>query len=69
MHSQHSQLLLLSFQAHPEFTTAFTRDLLEMRRDILEPAVLSDARAAFDSLHPSDQIADKIVRFFHDHVQ
>lgn len=59
----------LSFQAHPEFTTAFTRDLLEMRRDILEPAVLSDARAAFDSLHPSDQIADKIVRFFHDHVQ
>lgn len=59
----------LSFQAHPEFTNAFTRDLLEMRHDILEPAVLSNAREAFDRLQPSDRIADKIVRFFHDHVQ
>jgi len=54
----------ISFQAHPEFTGAFTRDLLELRRDLLEPAVLSAARAACDRLKPSDKIADRIVMFF-----
>ncbi len=56
----------ISFQAHPEFTSGFARDLLDMRQDLLEPAVLAAAHAAFDRLNPSDQIADKIVRFFRD---
>jgi GMP synthase-like glutamine amidotransferase len=54
----------ISFQAHPEFTRDFARDLLELRRDLLEPAVLSAARVACDTLTPSDKIADQIVRFF-----
>lgn len=54
----------ISFQAHPEFTNAFTSDLLEMRRDLLEPALVSAARVACDTLKPSTRIADQIVKFF-----
>ncbi len=54
----------LTYQAHPEFTNAFGRDLLDLRRDILPQETIHAADQAYDTLSPSDHVAQQIVQFF-----
>ena len=54
----------LTYQAHPEFTNAFGRDLLDMRRDFLPQETVCDADRAFDTFNPSADVAQQIVQFF-----
>lgn len=58
----------LSYQAHPEFTNAFTKDLLDLRRDQLPENVCDMADRGFETLTPSAQIADQIVQFFRSRI-
>ena len=54
----------LSYQAHPEFTNDFTRDLLAMRVDQLPRNLTDSAGIALKHLTPSPHIAQQIVQFF-----
>ena len=53
----------LTYQAHPEFTNAFGRDLLDQQRDILPQETVLAADRAFDTLSPSAHVAQDIVQF------
>ncbi len=54
----------LSYQAHPEFTNVFTKDLLNLRRDQLPQSLCEKADQGFESLVPFAHSADQIVQFF-----
>lgn len=53
----------LTYQGHPEFSTGFMRDLLDLRRDLLPDDVVARAGAALSGLVPSTGIARQIVQF------
>lgn len=55
---------MLTIQAHPEFTPAFTRDLMESRgRGTVPDALLDEAATHFDEPLDSGAIAGQIARF------
>ncbi len=55
---------ILTIQAHPEFTPAFTRDLIEARgRGVVSDALLDAAKAHLDEPLDTALVAGKIARF------
>lgn len=54
----------LTYQAHPEFTPEFVRDLIELRRDGLPAEVIDSAEKAMARMETSAYLADEIGRFF-----
>ena len=54
----------LSYQAHPEFTNVFTKDLLNIRWDQLLQSLCEKADQGFENLVPFAHSADRIVKFF-----
>lgn len=53
----------LSFQCHPEFTTAYARALVERRRGQVEDAALDAANASLEAGNDNSRLADWARRF------
>ncbi len=56
----------LSMQPHPEFEHPFLRDLIEMPANGIEPELIEKAKTDFGKSLDSEQISEKISRFFLD---
>lgn len=54
---------ILTFQGHPEFTKAYSRELMEMRQGILGEDKFSAGISSLTRAHDSDIISNWIVRF------
>lgn len=54
----------LTYQAHPEFTPGFVRDLMEMRRQLLPAEVIANAEKSMERIEPSTHLAGEIAHFF-----
>ncbi len=54
---------VLTFQGHPEFTTSYARDLLDMRRELLGPAVYQRGIASLDDAPDNRLVARWILNF------
>ena len=54
---------ILTFQGHPEFTRAYSKDLMEMRQDILGEEKFSAGIESLGRSHDSETISRWIVRF------
>lgn len=65
---EHAALLYgktaFSIQAHPEFSTDFTKDLLDVRRTIIPKDRADAADQSFDNMPPTPEVAQQIIRFF-----
>ena len=53
-----------TMQAHPEFDTAFGKDLMEYRKDSLPQPLIEEARAHFDEGLDQEKMAAQITSFF-----
>jgi GMP synthase-like glutamine amidotransferase len=54
----------LSLQAHPEFTEAYQRDLIDARREIIPPDVVTAGLASFETARPDTRpVAHRIAAF------
>lgn len=54
---------ILTFQGHPEFTRAYSKDLMEFRQDILGEEKFSAGIESLGRSHDSETISRWIVRF------
>lgn len=54
----------LTYQAHPEFTPEFVRDLIELRRELLPAEVIERAEQSMEQREPSAHLAEEIAHFF-----
>ena len=54
---------ILTFQGHPEFTRDYSRDLMNMRRDILGEDVFTSGIASLDDTPHGDTVSNWVVRF------
>ena len=54
---------VLTFQGHPEFTNDYSRDLIQMRRDLLGEDKANAGLASLESKPDGDLIASWIVNF------
>ncbi|MGI9399760.1 MAG: type 1 glutamine amidotransferase [Rhizobiaceae bacterium] len=55
----------ISYQAHPEYSDAFERELISLRSGITVPKDLADtALASFDQRNDNHEIASQIAEFF-----
>lgn len=54
----------LTYQAHPEFTPDFIRDLVDLRREILPADVTRAAEKSMEETQPSRHVAEQIAHFF-----
>ena len=60
----------ISYQPHPEFTPAFSRQLIEERRGALYPEDVADAALArFEEPLDSNWMGDRIARFFRESLK
>lgn len=57
-------LRALTYQAHPEFTTNFVRDLVDLRRSSLPREVVRGAEQSLVETRPSTCIGEQIANFF-----
>jgi len=56
--------LTFTIQSHPEFRSEVLRELLETKRDIIEPALIQDAFKTIEKPTDSDFLAKWVVEFF-----
>lgn len=54
----------LTYQAHPEFTSDFIRDLVDLRRETLPADVTRCAEKSMEEMQPSRHVAEQIANFF-----
>ncbi|MEM6438094.1 MAG: type 1 glutamine amidotransferase [Pseudomonadota bacterium] len=63
-----TDLPLISWQPHPEFSAEYSRAIIEMRRGAAYEAAFADAALArLDQPLDSAEIGDRLARFFLDH--
>ena len=54
---------ILTFQGHPEFTKAYSKELMEMREEILGEEKFSAGMSSLSRPHDSETVSGWIVRF------
>jgi GMP synthase-like glutamine amidotransferase len=54
---------ILTFQGHPEFTKAYSKELMEMREEILGEEKFSTGMSSLSRSHDGETISSWIVRF------